>query len=195
MSISNDKYEYNGKGTQNYNLIIDKDGINISGEFYQIINREIVKSKVKEEHIPFNGYLGMSQLSIRSEKKLNYPIYVYFGFSVIKFLFGIFGKVSGYIETASNIINKDYGNIASSYITGAVTSLIPIPTSISFIDILFCIAQVLGIIFIIIYFFSKKSVYEITSTDKRIGFDKSTMSNTEFLEMCKFAEKMKEMNK
>ena len=195
MNTNNEKYQYNGTGTQNYNLTIDKDGINIEGDFYKIINREIIKSDTKKEHISFDGYLGMSQLSIRSEKKLNYPIYVYLGFAAIKFIYGLFGKITGYIDTASDIINKNYAKVAGSYIGDAIKSLIPIPTSISFIDILFCIVQVAIAVLIFVYIFSKKSVYEISSIDKRVAVDKSTMDNGTFLKMCKFAEKMKDANK
>lgn len=195
MSINNENFVYHGTGTQNYDLLIDRDGITIAGEFYKIINREIIKSDTKKEYIPFDGYLGTSKLSIRSEKKLNYPIYVYLGFTVVKYLFGLIGKITGYVDTASNIINKNYADVAGSYFSDAIKSLIPIPTSISFIDILFCIVQVVIAVLVFVYIFSKKSVYEISSYDKRVAFDKSTMDNVTFLEMCKFAENMKEQRK
>ena len=188
------KWQGNNENQKEYCLILDATCLKIEGNFYEVLNREIVSSKKSTMSIPLDEYLGSSNLKIKSEKKFNDMLIPYAILTVIRIIIDKITSLIGFRDNVVDIVTLDVRNIVGSFVIGAIQNIIPIPYPLDIFNIFICGAQILLIIFAIRYWLSEKDVYEFTGKRNRFAIDKKSLSGNAYFELLTKIKNLKEKN-
>ena len=188
------KWQGNNENQKEYCLILDATCLKIEGNFYEVLNREIVSSKKSTMSIPLDEYLGSSNLKIKSEKKFNDMLIPYAILTVIRIIIDKITSLIGFRDNVVDIVTLDVRNIVGNFVIGAIQNIIPIPYPLDIFNIFICGAQILLIIFAIRYWLSEKDVYEFTGKRNRFAIDKKSLSGNAYFELLTKIKNLKEKN-
>ena len=188
------KWQGNNENQKEYCLILDATCLKIEGNFYEVLNREIVSSKKSTMSIPLDEYLGSSNLKIKSEKKFNDMLIPYAILTVIRIIIDKITSLIGFRDNVVDIVTLDVRNIVGNFVIGAIQNIIPIPYPLDIFNIFICGAQILLIIFAIRYWLSEKDVYEFTGKRNRFAIDKKSLSGKAYFELLTKIKNLKEKN-
>ena len=188
------KWQGNNENQKEYCLTLDATCLMIEGNFYEVLNREIVSSKKSTMSIPLDEYLGSSNLKIKSEKKFNDMLIPYAILTVIRIIIDKITSLIGFRDNVVDIVTLDVRNIVGSFVIGAIQNIIPIPYPLDIFNIFICGAQILLIIFAIRYWLSEKDVYEFTGKRNRFAIDKKSLSGNAYFELLTKIKNLKEKN-
>ena len=188
------KWQGNNENQKEYCLTLDATCLKIEGNFYEVLNREIVSSKKSTMSIPLDEYLGSSNLKIKSEKKFNDMLIPYAILTVIRIIIDKITSLIGFRDNVVDIVTLDVRNIVGSFVIGAIQNIIPIPYPLDIFNIFICGAQILLIIFAIRYWLSEKDVYEFTGKRNRFAIDKKSLSGNAYFELLTKIKNLKEKN-
>ena len=188
------KWQGNNENQKEYCLILDATCLKIEGNFYEVLNREIVSSKKTTMSIPLDEYLGSSNLKIKSEKKFNDMLIPYAILTVIRIIIDKITSLIGFRDNVVDIVTLDVRNIVGNFVIGAIQNIIPIPYPLDIFNIFICVAQILLIVFAIRYWLSEKDVYEFTGKRNRFAIDKKSLSGNAYFELLTKIKNLKEKN-
>ncbi len=153
-------YQLPATDCRKYCLKVFQDRLTIDGKFWYLKNKEFVSQNGNAAALLHN-FIGMGYLTKRSYRK------------TLAFVFGgvILGLINSITEKLSDLADK--ANFFLMWI--GQTFILPV-----WLDYVLNIAAGLCIVLGILLFFSKKSVVEISFTDKRICVPKKSLSNVEY---------------
>ena len=175
-----------------YCLTLDTACLKIEGNFYDVLNREIVRSNKHSISIPLNEYLGSTNLKIKSEKKLNDVLIPYALLTVLRIIIDKIVSILGFGDNVIDIVTLDVRNFIGNFVVGIIQNIVPIPYPLDIFNIIICGAQILLIVFAIRYWISTKDVYEFTGKKNRFAIDKKSISEKAYFDLLMKIKNIKE---